>query len=276
VGETSEIVRIWTVLVGLLLGCVLIGLFEGCKSDTHKEQPALTLDQPAMDFAVFLVEDDIQEALSGQESAMGHASQGALTGWTGIDGRISAKEYESAYDANEIDADNKFKGKKLLLSGIVAGVEKDFTGQGYLTLRGSEPFLGVHAQLSDQSMAGAATLKKGQEITLVCEGGGRIATMAILDNCDPLKDYLGRISPDIKSKVTQFLSGKMALNRTDADIIAMAYVLGQSMPINSQCLTGTKDACGEEMNALSRDKTAAVSIRERLNKLMASVKISPH
>jgi hypothetical protein len=101
-----------------------------------------------------------------------------------------------------------------------------------------------------------------------------MATVAILDHCDPLRDYVEGVSPIIKSRVTQFLSGKVALKRQDANAITLSYVLAQVMPADSRCLAGDRETCKTEMEAVLQNKAMAASIRERMNKLIASLKLA--
>ena len=270
----SETGRNWAVLGGLAAASLLAVFLIIHKSGGSTMTPSVSLNQPAVQFVTYALEDDIQSALSGQQSVIGGIQDEDLLAWAKLDWRTTTREYEAAYDANEIAADNKFKDKKLLLSGSIASVEKDFTGQGYLTLRGSNPLLGVHAQLSEHSMAAAASMKKGQQISLVCDGAGRIATIAILDHCDPLNDYLNGISTSLESTVTQFLTGKIALSHSMARSITLFYITGVSMPANSRCMVGIRDACEPEMTNFLQDKTKAHSIQDRAKKLMESLKVT--
>ena len=51
-------------------------------------------------------------------------------GWAQLDWRTTSREYDSAYQANEIAADNDYKGKRILVSGTISAIDKDFVGGG--------------------------------------------------------------------------------------------------------------------------------------------------
>lgn len=51
-----------------------------------------------------------------------------------IDVVVGADNYAKEYDDNEIAADQKFKGKKLLITGKIESINKDIAGNGYLSL----------------------------------------------------------------------------------------------------------------------------------------------
>lgn len=91
---------------------------------------------------------------------------------------VTAIALYEAYDANEVSADAKYKGKKLAVTGEVKDVEKTF-GNVYVNLTGNE-FLGqVTCKL--ESEADAAKLTKGQTVTLVGTGDGKTGFPRVVD-----------------------------------------------------------------------------------------------
>jgi hypothetical protein len=108
-----------------------------------------------------------------------------LLGWVDIDWQITARQYEARYDANEVAADNDFKGKRLLLSGTTDSIEKDSFDSSFLMLRASG--ISVRTALTEQSAIKAASFTKGQHIDLICKGSGRVVTIATTDDCELCK-----------------------------------------------------------------------------------------
>lgn len=96
---------------------------------------------------------------------------------------VSISELETAYNANEVSADNKYKGKRLALAGRVASIDKDFADNIKLNLASSSSFIGVPATLRDSEAGKAAALKKGQGVALVCTGSGFIMHTVTLRDC---------------------------------------------------------------------------------------------
>jgi hypothetical protein len=101
--------------------------------------------------------------------------------------QVTAREYQADFDANEVAADDKYKDKKLLMSGKVKSIEKDFSGEAYLTLvaggEGLASFTGVQAHLKDEAVQQASRLGKGQSVTLVCDPATRVMAIAGVKNC---------------------------------------------------------------------------------------------
>jgi hypothetical protein len=80
---------------------------------------------------------------------------------------VSSRELASAYEANEVRAQQQYGGKPLLVTGRVKGVTLDFSDDPVVQMEGSNEFLDVQADLNDK--AAAAALDKGQEISLLCK-----------------------------------------------------------------------------------------------------------
>lgn len=93
-------------------------------------------------------------------------------------------ELATAYDENTVRADTKFKGKKYLVTGLVADISTDVMGDAYLVLRGGvNQFMQPHFTLQDSEKNKAGDLKKGQKVSLICIGGGDVAKIPMSKRC---------------------------------------------------------------------------------------------
>ena len=93
------------------------------------------------------------------------------------------------YDANEVAADEKYKGKRLEVTGIVARVEKDFTGSVIIQLVARNQFMATRAGMVATPDDRIAKLKKGDKVIALCTGAGRIMGIPMLTNCTLLKAF---------------------------------------------------------------------------------------
>lgn len=259
------------VFVGVLIfGVVGLVCFKTTKPAAP---PTARLNQPAIKVLTFALVDDIQSGLLNRHSLLADMPGENLLDWAGLDLKITARAYEAAYDNNEIATDNEYKGKKILVSGTVLRIEKDFTGAGNIWLRGSG-LMGIHAQLSKRGTAGAASFSTGQQVNLVCNGAGRLLTIASLDNCEPLSDYMKEMVPSVNSKVTDFLAGRTSMRSSTARVITSMYVAGMQLPSDSPCLAGNEDKCLTELSPLFKDKAKAQAINNQAQKMIASLKVN--
>lgn len=83
---------------------------------------------------------------------------------------ITAKQLIAEYVANEVSADNNFKGKTFYVSGTITDVKKDIMGKIYVTLHGDDLIRKVQCFFEDAETA--AKLSKGMEVTFMgnCKG----------------------------------------------------------------------------------------------------------
>jgi hypothetical protein len=96
---------------------------------------------------------------------------------------VTARALWEAYDANEVSADDKFKGKKLLVDGVIASIDKDLFDNILVRLVGGNRYSTVDATIREVDKAKAAELKKGQRISLTCMGDGKIMSSPMLKPC---------------------------------------------------------------------------------------------
>jgi hypothetical protein len=97
--------------------------------------------------------------------------------------RVTAEELLQGYEANEAAAQQRFAGKRLLVSGTVSSIDLDFSDDPVVRLATSNEFEQVAANLADDAKAPAATLRKGQEVTLACESVSEVLGTPILSGC---------------------------------------------------------------------------------------------
>jgi hypothetical protein len=263
-GGCAVVVLALVVLVG-----VIIFLVED-NPPKPVANPTDGLNRPALELVTNLVEGDINAALVQSKNSVLWPKTEDLMAFLKLNWITTAKQYEAAYDENEIAADNDYKGQKILVTGTVVSIDKDFTESAYVTLRGSG-LMGVHAGLSEAGMHGGASFTRGQKVNLVCTGSERIITVATLNACESLDDYLKRLSPPIETSVAQFLRDGKSLGNVYVKPVVTMYVIGSHLPPDSPCLKGNLDSCTSDFAALARDKIAAPAIRDEVSRLTASL-----
>lgn len=87
---------------------------------------------------------------------------------------VAADELFKAYQANEVAADEKYKGKVLVVSGIIENIGKDIMDTPYVSLKagGEYSFGGVQCMFADEAKGQLANLQKDQNVKIKgkCEG----------------------------------------------------------------------------------------------------------
>lgn len=95
---------------------------------------------------------------------------------------LSAIDLYNEYNANEVSADDKYKGKKIAVTGEVGNIAKDIMDKPYITLSQQDGFIpAVQCYVSKEL---ATNISKGQIITLVGTCNGSVLTVVMLKDCE--------------------------------------------------------------------------------------------
>lgn len=92
---------------------------------------------------------------------------------------ILAKDLYNAYQANEVRADNNFKGKVFYVEGIIGDIGKDIMDEIYVTLNTGDIIGSVQCYVDNAEVA--AKLQKGQRITVFGECDGLMMNVLMKD-----------------------------------------------------------------------------------------------
>lgn len=92
---------------------------------------------------------------------------------------VTAQELIDAYEENQLNADEKYEGEEMAITGFVEDIGENFIGQQYVTLNNGDDSTVRLVQCfldryDDDCMEAAKQLKVGDKITIigVCEGRG--------------------------------------------------------------------------------------------------------
>ncbi len=96
---------------------------------------------------------------------------------------VDARRLWQDYDANEVAADNQYKGRILKVRGTVASIDKNFRDDIVLHLASPNEFMSTMATMQKSQAAQAAALSKGERVVLICEGKGRVIGSPSLHDC---------------------------------------------------------------------------------------------
>lgn len=95
---------------------------------------------------------------------------------------LTAGQLYSAYEDNEVAADNKYKDKTILLTGVVESIKKDFMDEVYIVVRVDGFLNSIHCNMKDDSQAGQVS--KGYQYKFLGRCNGMILTSVMMENCE--------------------------------------------------------------------------------------------
>lgn len=94
---------------------------------------------------------------------------------------ITAEALYSAYEANEVAADQQYKGKVISITGKVKTVGKDLLKNSYVSLETSNMILSVQCFFSEKDTAALAKLSKGDTVTITGTVKGSTMNIVVED-----------------------------------------------------------------------------------------------
>ncbi|MDR1251395.1 MAG: OB-fold putative lipoprotein [Treponema sp.] len=137
----------------LFLGLIMmVGLFAQA-TDAQIRQAATTLGVPYEALKQFVQSYKAQPVPSGTIE-------------------ITAKQLYEAFRANQLQADMTYKDKTVKVTGVVAGINKDYLDNYYVEIEGTSSFATVDVYVNASELNKIANLKKGQTVMVVgkCDG----------------------------------------------------------------------------------------------------------
>ena len=96
---------------------------------------------------------------------------------------LSADALYSEYEANQVAADNKYKGKIIIVTGKVQDIGLDIMDQPYIVIGGKGFLDGVQCMFSPSENNTVARISKGQMVTVKGEVDGKIVGNVLLRKC---------------------------------------------------------------------------------------------
>jgi hypothetical protein len=99
---------------------------------------------------------------------------------------VSPSRLYSDYHANEVAADQAYKGKWIMTTGRVKSIEKDFLDNIIVYIYVPVDVYGldtVNAYVNAEQQSAAAALQIGQTISVECVGGTMVIGAPVLEQC---------------------------------------------------------------------------------------------
>lgn len=94
---------------------------------------------------------------------------------------VTARQLYADYDANEVSADAKYRGKAIEVTGIITKIGKDALDQPFVELAARNEFDSVLASFDSEEAV--VSLKKGYKLIALCRGAGMTLGSPIVNGC---------------------------------------------------------------------------------------------
>jgi hypothetical protein len=95
--------------------------------------------------------------------------------------KLTANKLASDYKANEIAADNAYKGKMVEVTGVVDSIGKGLFDDPYITLKTGEVLVSIQCFLKPTEADKAAALTQGKQIAIRGKVDGLLINVKVRD-----------------------------------------------------------------------------------------------
>jgi hypothetical protein len=207
-------------------------------SEVPAAKPVLVPTESERNALRWLLTDDLTGFANGDDSVTERIAslRGELIA-------VTADELQRAYEANEVSADQAYRGKSILVRGSVDSINRGIGDNHYVSFRGgSNMFIKPNAKMADGHVSYLSKLSKGQKIALACKGGGMLVGSAWLNGCVPLGSWL----PGAVDGTISRLPGLLAAGDPDiARFMVTSLTIAALLPPDHPCWAA--DSCSKEV-----------------------------
>ncbi|MYZ44233.1 OB-fold protein [Schauerella aestuarii] len=150
----------------------------------------------------FLQKDERDSFISGTQSYFSQEMGLVLADAAGV-----AKVYRE----NQVAGDQKYFGKRVLLTGTIASINSGIGNEPYIVFEGPI-YGGTQARLPKDKIERIASLRKKQRASVVCEGSGAVVGTPTFKNCQFSDDVVDRKWQEFNVDLQRFYSGDNAVS----------------------------------------------------------------
>lgn len=171
------------------------------------------------------------------------------------------------YSQNEVAGDKMFFRKATLLTGSIASINSGLGNAPYLVFK-TKSFAGAQAHMAKDLVDRVATLKKGQKISVYCEGAGSVAGVPIFKNCKFSDDIAQTEWARFEQDIVNHYNG---VPNPPLPVGPVAVMLAAHTPaLPPKACSKPDDRCWEAFTAAATSKEGEVredAIREKFRAL---------
>lgn len=191
----------------------------------------------------------------------------------------TAKKIFSVYDKNQVKGDTSFKGKGVIISGIVGTINSGIGDIPYVVLKAGDMFDGVHISFKKDYRTLAGDLNKGQKVTYACTGDSVIVGTPTLKNCQPVQVVKNVIVENEFKKISDSMESKKP-NKNTMTVYGMSAYMAILNEVNNNkckdtdvgCLIKLINAKGNKPEDIDKTHNLSEEQREKLKNIKSLLK----
>lgn len=209
------------------------------KVDDNKPSSSISLTDDEISAAKALIKDDVMNNFDGGESLYDYGYM-----------PVTAKEMFKVYSANEARGDKTFKGKKIIISGVVDSISSSIGDIPVVSLKTGEMFQTVNVNFARKYRDTAIDLNKNQKVSFACVGGTVVIGMPSVRDCTPLNVAINEaVDNKMKDVESALRNHKTVTDKNLLSIITFAKSAGKvtdnfksCKPDNINCISSKAES----------------------------------
>lgn len=146
-----------------------------------------TPTEKEIELVKFMIKDDLVNFLKGGKSLFARYSDYIA---------VTSDEVLKTYTENEARADKYYKGKSLIVSGVVGGIKSGINDEPYVVFKAKNMFQAPQARFLESENDKVIELNKGNKVSLLCLGAGEVGGTPTFKDC-VFEDTASKMLPDI-------------------------------------------------------------------------------
>ena len=178
--------------------------------------------------------------------------------------KVTAKEVAKKYADNEVAADQEYKGKTVLLEGVVQDIQSGIRDEPSLIFKGVNMFMGPQAKFKAPDIQRIAAIRKGEKQRLVCVAAGEVVGNAFFRDCVFVDSYAAELKIKIKSDVDQYLQSGNSGEKATPILVMSALVFARIVPDDSPCFSD-ESKCTQALETKVSEKDRENASRQVLD-----------
>ncbi|MEX9216264.1 hypothetical protein AB7W40_19615 [Providencia rettgeri] len=239
---------------------IAIPLFFGLSSIAFAES-AIELSNNEKEILNSIINEDIEYRVTGNDAALAPDII-----------YISANDMRDIYSKNEARGDKKFKGKDIIINGVVDRIQSGIGDIPQVHLKTKDKFHGVVLSFSKDYQDIPIDLDKNQKVSFYCKGGSVIVGSPTLKNCAPVEVAKEKIKNDIDNQIQYALKNPSKADDKQAKLISLVkYISDKSNDMN-ECKNKDINCFETLIEKYSKQKNANEELMEKAKSLGFSIK----
>lgn len=176
------------------------------------------------------------------------------------------------YSKNEARGDKKFKGKDIIISGVVDNIHSGIGDIPQVHLKTKDKFHGVVLSFSKDYQDIPIDLDKNQKVSFYCKGSSVVVGSPTLKNCAPIKVAKEKIKNDINNSIQDALKNPSKANDEQISVISIVKYISEKSNDMNECKVKDKNCFSQLYKKYFKQKNAKEELIEKAKSLGFSTK----